>query len=77
MMPAPKVKQYTTGINLLDIEDAILKGQEEFITIMAGVKAEYLAPLMEQYAAMMMSQMTPDQIAQMQAQMQGASNGTD
>lgn len=71
-----KPRTYTVGINLLDIEDAILKGQEEYIQIMAAVKAEYIAPLLQQMAAMAMAQMTPEQLQQVQAQMMEAHDGT-
>lgn len=69
-------KQYTSGVTLTDIEDAILQGQEQFIEIMAKVQAEYLAPLMEQMAAMQIAAMSPEQMAQMQAQME-ASRGAN
>lgn len=75
-----KRKQYATGIDLTIIEDAILQGQEQFIEIMAAVQAEYLAPLMDQMMAMQLQSMTPEQLQQVQAQMQaqmagGVTNG--
>ena len=63
----PKI---ATGFNVTDIEDALLHGQEEFYQVMAAVQAEFMAPLMEQAAAMQLSQMTPDQVAQLKQQME-------